>query len=100
MTRVSPRTGYQKRGVPERVRRGVAAKYGCPPGGTIIVRCAYCPKLGRITWFPRKDGGGSCRVHFEHELDHVIPEVVGGSSEVDNIVLACMPCNRRKGHKV
>lgn len=100
MARPSPRTGYKKKAIPDRVRREVAVRYGCPPGGTIAVRCAYCPKLGRITWYPNKDGGGSFWVHFEHQMDHVIPEFLGGPTEADNIVLACGPCNRRKGHKI
>jgi len=30
-------------------------------------------------------------------MDHVLAEVLGGSHEPSNIVLACRSCNRRKG---
>jgi hypothetical protein len=43
-----------------------------------------------------------CRVHqtfsiFSHEIDHVIAIKHGGESTDDNLVLACLPCNRHKG---
>ena len=31
-------------------------------------------------------------------LDHVIPLSRGGQDRLDNLVLACFPCNIRKGH--
>ena len=31
------------------------------------------------------------------ELDHIVPELLGGDGSPDNIVLACQSCNRRKG---
>lgn len=33
-------------------------------------------------------------------VDHVIPRSKGGSSEWDNIVASCAPCNRRKGDQL
>jgi len=41
--------------------------------------CQYCGSRSNLT------------------VDHVIPRSKGGSSEWDNIVAACAPCNRRKG---
>jgi 5-methylcytosine-specific restriction endonuclease McrA len=41
-----------------------------------------------------------CGEYTEYEastLDHVIPRSQGGSSEWDNIVLSCYPCNQKKG---
>ncbi len=43
-----------------------------------------------------------CRIHqtfsiFSHEIDHVIALKHGGESTDDNLVLACLPCNRHKG---
>lgn len=32
-------------------------------------------------------------------VDHVMPRSRGGSSEWENIVTACAPCNRRKGNR-
>ena len=33
-------------------------------------------------------------------VDHVIPLARGGSNADDNLVLACDPCNKEKGHEV
>lgn len=33
-------------------------------------------------------------------LDHVHPRSRGGSNRLDNLVLACAPCNTRKGNQV
>lgn len=44
-----------------------------------------------------------CESHLEPErrtIDHVVPKVLGGPSSLDNYVLACGRCNRRKGHRV
>ena len=41
--------------------------------------CQYCGSRANLT------------------VDHVIPRSKGGSSEWDNIVASCAPCNRRKG---
>ena len=35
--------------------------------------------------------------HFAHEPDHVVAVQHGGATEVENLALACFPCNRRKG---
>lgn len=42
-------------------------------------RCAYCKAFGA------------------EQIDHVKPVSRGGSDEVSNLVLACQPCNKRKG---
>ncbi|MEZ4662735.1 MAG: HNH endonuclease signature motif containing protein [Caldilineaceae bacterium] len=34
------------------------------------------------------------------EIDHIIPESRGGSSEEDNLVLACPVCNSHKGVQI
>lgn len=36
----------------------------------------------------------------ETTLDHFIPKALGGGSTIDNLVLACRGCNRRKGDKI
>ncbi|HEY9827225.1 MAG TPA: HNH endonuclease signature motif containing protein [Stenomitos sp.] len=43
-----------------------------------------------------------CRIHqtfsiYSHEVDHVIALKHGGQSTPENLVLACLPCNRHKG---
>ena len=34
---------------------------------------------------------------YKHEIDHVIAVKHGGKTIADNLVLACLPCNRYKG---
>jgi HNH endonuclease len=43
-----------------------------------------------------------CLIHqtfsiYSHEIDHVIAAKHGGESTADNLVIACLPCNRHKG---
>lgn len=45
-------------------------------------RCQYCG-----TWLPRP----------EATYDHVLPRAQGGGTHWENIVIACAPCNQRKG---
>jgi len=44
--------------------------------------CQYCGSKGNLT------------------VDHVIPRSKGGTSDWDNIVASCAPCNRRKGDRL
>ncbi len=37
---------------------------------------------------------------FHHEPDHIIPTQHDGKTEADNLALACVRCNRRKGPNV
>lgn len=91
---------YRKKAIPLAVRRGVALKYRCKPGGTAVAPCHRCGRPGRITWHRLYSGKPSSWVTFEHELDHLHPERHGGDATVENIALACRPCNRKKGAKV
>jgi 5-methylcytosine-specific restriction endonuclease McrA len=43
--------------------------------------CQYCGRTSHLT------------------VDHVVPRSRGGSSQWDNIVTSCAPCNRRKGDR-
>ena len=43
-----------------------------------------------------------CLIHqdfsiFSHEVDHAVAIKHGGSSNEENLVLSCLPCNRHKG---
>jgi hypothetical protein len=43
-----------------------------------------------------------CQIHqtfsiYRHEADHVVAIKHGGQTTADNLVLACLPCNRHKG---
>ncbi len=44
-------------------------------------KCAYCGKEGKL------------------EVEHVHPRSKGGSNSVNNLVVACRPCNEKKGNK-
>jgi hypothetical protein len=34
---------------------------------------------------------------YSHEVDHLIARKHGGKTMLENLALACLPCNRRKG---
>lgn len=44
-------------------------------------RCAYCGDIAPL------------------EADHVVPIVLGGPTKIENLLPACVPCNRSKGPK-
>lgn len=91
----------QKRAVPQASRRAVARREGCEPGGEADASCYYCGVPGRIWWAKLTNGRPSFWVTFPGlELDHVVPESLGGTSDPENLVLACQRCNRSKGAKV
>lgn len=88
---------YKKIRVPDAVRREVAFRYGAVEGTPLYVKCHYCREAeGGIHIFSQTGW-----VAFaELELDHVMPEYLGGPSTADNIVLACRKCNRSKGSRI
>jgi 5-methylcytosine-specific restriction endonuclease McrA len=43
-----------------------------------------------------------CKCHFSAKdltLDHLIPKSKGGSNRLENLWLACFPCNNSRGNK-
>lgn len=62
--------------LPESLRRAVHAR----AGGA----CEYC-------LLPESTG------YYAHEVDHVVARKHDGKTELRNLALACMSCNRRKG---
>lgn len=83
---------FIKKAIPAASRREVAIAAGGRPGQVTDVTCHYCGAPGRIWWTT------PAWVSFEHlEMDHVEAEYMGGDSSPGNLVLACRPCNRRKG---
>jgi hypothetical protein len=50
-------------------------------------RCGYCLSLERITGFVM-------------EIDHLIPQILGGPTVEENLWLACSACNTFKGYRI
>lgn len=65
--------------VPRAVRLRVAAAAGH--------RCGYCLTPASLVGAPL-------------EIDHLVPEALGGTNEVENLWLACSSCNSHKGIKL
>ena len=65
--------------VAENLRRAVHSR----AGGA----CEYC-------LIPESAG------FYTHEIDHVVALKHGGKSELGNLALACLSCNRHKGSEV
>ena len=92
------REDSRKFAIPLAVRRSVAEKYGCTPGGEAHADCYYCGAAGGVHWHKLASGRPSGWVTFPGlELDHVHAEGDGGAASPGNIVLACRRCNRSKG---
>jgi 5-methylcytosine-specific restriction endonuclease McrA len=65
--------------VPAALRREVVERAGN--------RCEYCRLPAEVAFYP-------------HEVDHVIAEKHGGTSDIDNLAFACWRCNRQKGSEL
>ncbi len=65
--------------IPKAVREQVAAE--------AQYRCGYCLTAEAIVGTPM-------------EFDHIIPESLGGLSEVENLWLACPLCNAHKSNRI
>lgn len=88
--------GLKKKTIPARSRRALAERHGCRPGSGAIVLCVECGAQGNIVWtFNARDKVGWVGF-YKLEIDHIIPECNGGSSEPENLQLLCRGCNRRK----
>jgi 5-methylcytosine-specific restriction endonuclease McrA len=95
-----PRESSRKLSIPNNVRRAIAKKYGCVPGGSNKAECYYCGSVGNITWWKNSKGDPGSWVSFSKlELDHLHPESKGVETSQDNIVLSCRECNRSKHDK-
>jgi 5-methylcytosine-specific restriction endonuclease McrA len=66
-----------------------------------VPRDAHRRKITRRAVFAR-DGWACqyCGSRSNLTVDHVIPRSKGGSSNWENIVASCAPCNRRKGDRL
>ena len=77
---------YKKKAIPEKVRREVIER----DRGI----CRYCGKPGRVSRH-----SNTVWIGIEHEIDHVLPECLGGEATYENLVIACRHCNRTKSSK-
>lgn len=50
-------------------------------------RCGYCLTAATVVGTPM-------------EIDHLVPETLGGKTEEDNLWLACAQCNARKADRI
>jgi hypothetical protein len=93
--------GASKVAIPNAARRAVATKYGCKPGEMEHQAfCYFCGAPGSILWFPLFSGAPGAWVAFSGlELDHFVPEVKGGDTHGDNLILSCRSCNRTRQSK-
>lgn len=63
----------------------------------------YIPvALRRLVTQRAKDRCEYCLIHqtfsiYSHEVDHVVALKHGGKTAAQNLVFACLPCNRHKG---
>jgi uncharacterized phage protein (TIGR02220 family) len=89
---------YKKAVISAAVRRAVALKYGCAPGGEKDVECYYCGVPGMIYWHKQRNGRPGSWVQFTLELDHLKAESEGGETDASNLILSCRGCNRSKGN--
>lgn len=78
-----------RRKISEGLRREVFEQ--CGP------KCAYCGQRAE-TYGWRRDVRGRYRVYVEgFQWDHLVPVSRGGDNDIDNMVMACESCNKRKG---
>jgi 5-methylcytosine-specific restriction endonuclease McrA len=58
------------------------------------IKCEYCGLENLIVNIGRK-GRHKRMVTF----DHLIPKFLGGTNELDNLVICCAVCNSKKGNR-
>lgn len=60
----------------------------------VLRRCVVERDGPRCHWCMRMTGQ---RHGLEQSLDHIIPRVEGGTDDLANMVIACIPCNNARG---
>lgn len=79
------------------MRQAVARRSGGIPGATKTIWCHYCVERLVIDWSdPRRVRFLDLDGRSTPELDHVEPLSLGGPHTVENLVPACLSCNRSK----
>ncbi len=87
-----------RQAISQSMRAAVAERYGCGDGEVVQIGCHYCGDpivIDRTT--PRRTRFLDCLGRSRPELDHVEPLCWGGPHVVENLVPACLRCNRSKG---
>lgn len=79
------------------MRREIAERYGCGVDMRVWIGCAYCGDPIEIVHTPKRVQFLDSAGRPWPELDHVEPLYWGGPHTADNLVPACLRCNRSKG---
>ena len=63
---------------------------------------AIPPALRHLVFARARGRCEYCLIHqdvsiYSHEVDHIVALKHGGQTQVDNLAVACLPCNRYKG---
>ncbi|MEW6575927.1 MAG: HNH endonuclease [Pseudomonadota bacterium] len=69
-----------------------------PPRGALKALKLAVEKHGGTCFYCKKDKAQE--VSIELTIDHIEPQSVGGDSNLTNLVVACKPCNAKKGHQL
>lgn len=89
---------YRKQRITQAMRQGVARRLLVEPGSVCRRPCIYCSQSLIVDWRdPERVRFLDSEGRATPELDHVHSLANGGPHVVENIVLACLRCNRRKG---
>ena len=90
--------GRRRPAITQPMRQEVARRLGVAPGEVSAQECTYCREPIIVNW------ADPDRVRFldtlgrsRPELDHVHALANGGPHTAQNLVPACLSCNRRKG---
>jgi 5-methylcytosine-specific restriction endonuclease McrA len=90
LLRHSPKQEVKNRVVfPAKLRQEVFAKTG-----------GNCHMCGEALQFESYGGSRKTRKspHGRWQVDHVVPLIVGGSHDIENLLPICRPCNRARWH--
>lgn len=86
-------TAARRKAIPLASKLEVLAFWTEPGQDTIY--CYYCMKEGGLAWH-----GRAPKLLDGFEWDHRVPVSRGGTNDAENLVIACGPCNRRKGARL
>jgi 5-methylcytosine-specific restriction endonuclease McrA len=83
---------------------GGAVVPATPPLHTVRMPRRFRSAGSKVERLVARDGGERCHycsIHFgrtpQRTVDHLVPIANGGSNSLENLVLACWPCNKHKG---